>query len=108
MPMATAEVPLFHQPRVLSKMVQFHSRLASLQFLKCITCLERFPGMTVRALPATNETECLRCSHDKHLPKLFSSANNMNPGSLSPELVVSDIVKHYVLISCLCMCLQPH
>ena len=47
MPMDTAEVPLFHQPRVLSKTVQFHSRLASLQILKCITCLERFPGITV-------------------------------------------------------------
>ena len=50
MPMDTAEVPLFHQPRVLSKMVQFHSRLASLQILKCITCLERFLGITVSFL----------------------------------------------------------
>ena len=50
MPMDTAEVPLFHQPRILSKMVQFHSRLASLQILKCITCLERFPGITVSFL----------------------------------------------------------
>ena len=50
MPMDTAEVPLFHQPRVLSKMVQFYSRLASLQILKCITCLERFLGITVSYL----------------------------------------------------------
>ena len=50
MPMDTADVPLFHQPRALSKMVQFHSRLASLQILKCITCLERFLGITVSFL----------------------------------------------------------
>ena len=72
----TSERPLFSQSRVHSKMAQFHLRLAALQMPRCVTCLERLPGMSIRALPC-GETECLRCSRDnKHTPKLYSSANN--------------------------------
>ena len=26
------------------------------------------------------ESECLRCAREKHIPKFYSSANNINPG----------------------------
>ena len=48
--------------------------------------------MNVRNLSATNdeiETECVRCSRDKHIPKMYSIANNMNPGDVPPELTVN-------------------
>ena len=32
--------------------------------------------------------ECLRCTRDKYSPKLYSSANNMNPGVVPPQLMV--------------------
>ena len=89
MQLQTPELPLFQQPHVRTKMIQFHSRLATLLMPQCITCLARFPAMSVRTLPTSGETECLRCSRDKHIPKLYSSANNMNPGSVPPEVVVS-------------------
>ena len=86
----TSEIPLFHQPHVCSKMLQFHSQLAALWIPQCETCLEKFPGMTVSVLPGnTNKMECLRCSRDTHIHKLYSSANNMNPGAVASELMVS-------------------
>ena len=71
-----SQVPLFEQRVVHSKMLNFHSKLTSLEFHKCTTCLERFPDLTMSA----SGTECRRCSGDKHVPKLYSAANNMNPG----------------------------
>ena len=38
--------------------------------------------------PDSDETECLRCTSDKHSPKVYSSDNNMNPGCVPPELMV--------------------
>ena len=38
-----------------------------------VTCMERFPGLTVRVTPAG--TECARCSWDQHSPKAFSCEN---------------------------------
>ena len=78
------------QQSVRTKMVNFHSRLAALQVSKCITCLEKFPGLNVRTLPPdSSDTECVRCSRDKRIPKLYSSMNNMDPGPVPPELQVS-------------------
>ena len=37
---------------------------------------------------SSTESECLRCTRDKHNPKLYSSANNMNPGVVPPQLMV--------------------
>ena len=86
---STSEIPLLQQPGVHSKMNTFHSKLASLTVSKCITCLERFPGLTV-AIVSPDSTECVRCRRDKHIPKVYSTANNMNPGPVPPELVVCD------------------
>ena len=78
------------QQSVRIKMVNFHSHLAALQVSKCITCLENFPGLNVRTvLPDSSDTECVRCRRDKHIPKLYSSMNNMDPGPVPPELQVS-------------------
>ena len=35
-----------------------------------------------------NFTECNRCASDKGVPKLYSSANNMYPGVVPPQLQV--------------------
>ena len=79
--------PLLHQPAVRSKMSKFQSGMADLQVSTCVTCMERFPGMTVRTTFVG--TECLRCSRDKHSPKTYSSENNVNPATVPPELLVS-------------------
>ena len=78
--------PLLHQPAVPSKMSKFHSALAALEVSACVTCMERFPGMTVRVTSAG--TECVRCTRDKHSPKAYSSDNNIHPGPVPKELRV--------------------
>ena len=78
--------PLLHQPAVRSKVSKFHSGMAALQVATCVTCMERFPGMTVRMTSAG--TECLCCTGDKHTPKTYSSDNNMHPGPIPQELMV--------------------
>ena len=45
--------------------------------------------MSVRSVSTSStQSECLRCTRDKHSPKLYSSANNMNPGVVPPQLMV--------------------
>ena len=57
---------------------------------KCITCLEGFPALNVRAVsPDSEDTECVRCRQDEHIPKVYSSSNNMDPGPVPSELLVS-------------------
>lgn len=74
--------PLFYHPPVQSKMSKFDSRMGSLQVSTCGTCMERFPGMTVRITSA--KTECIHCNKDQQSPD-----NNMNPGLVPQELMVS-------------------
>ena len=82
-------LPLFQQPAVRSKMTNFHSKIAALEMSKCITCLEKFPALNVKAVSPHNEdTECGRCRQDKHIPKVYSSSNNMDPGPVPSELLV--------------------
>ena len=71
-------------------MKQFHSKLANLQGGRCFTCLEAFPGMmSIRsASTSSTQSECLRCTRDKHSPKLYFSANNMNSDEVPPQLMV--------------------
>ncbi len=84
---ANSQLPLLHQQSVQNKMLKFHEHMASLAVLRCTTCLEQFSGLQL----CSQSTECLRCSRDKHTPKLYSSANNMHPGSVPPELQVCDL-----------------
>ena len=70
-----------HNPHIHLKMKEFHSKLSTLKVSTCVTCLEGFPGLIVRSASASSaEFECLRCARDKHIPKFYSSANNMNAG----------------------------
>ena len=78
--------PLFEQGAVQCKMLSFHSKLLSLKFHHCSTCFECFPDLI---MAAAGSTECRRCSQDKHIPKLYSTANNMIPGVVPPQLQVS-------------------
>ena len=81
----TSDVPMFEQPAVHSKMLNFHSKLASLEFNKCTVCLEHFPNLVMSA----KSTVCARCNRDNRIPKLYSAANNMDPGPVPPQLQVS-------------------
>ena len=71
---------LFYQPAVRLKMTKFHEELRSLQFIRCSTCLERFPGLKKKS----NHIERVCFHQDKHIP-----ANNMHPGVVPPQLQVS-------------------
>ena len=46
----TSDVPLFEQPAVHSKMLNFHSKLASLEFHNCNVCFEHFPNLVMSTL----------------------------------------------------------
>ena len=76
---------LFKQRAVQRKMSSFHSKLMLLEFHYCSTCLECFPNLSM----AAGCTECRHCNQDRHIPKLYSTANNMNPGIVPPQLQVS-------------------
>ena len=78
-------IPLLEQRYVKDKMAKFHKDIAALRSPTCITCMEAFPGLKVNS-----RSECVRCSRDKHAPKLYSMANNMNPGPVPSELQVSE------------------
>ena len=90
---AQPQLPLFQQCSVKAKMHKFHANMATLDTPVCTTCSERFPGLQLYS----NSTECLRCSRDKHIPKVYSSANNMNPGPIPPQLQVSST--YMILVS---------
>ena len=61
-----AQLPLFQQSSVQTKMLKFHAHMATLDALRCSTCSERFTGLKLHS----HSTECLRCSQDKHTTKL--------------------------------------
>ena len=65
----------FKQCSVQMKMRRFHEYFCSLNSPRCSMCSESFPGIQLR--PPT--TECMRCHRNKHTPKLYSSANGMDP-----------------------------
>ncbi len=90
------QLPLLHQQSVQKKMLKFHEHMASLNVSRCTTCLERFPGIQL----GSQSSECLRCIRDKHTPKLYSSANNMDPGIVPPELQVGPNTIIHVTVVC--------
>ena len=75
-------------PRVPTTLLQSLFEQASvrsrMQVSSCITCHERFPGMSVRM--SESGTECLQCGRDKHSPKSYSCE------TVPVELVVSVLV----------------
>ena len=90
-----SDVPLFDQDSVHTRMLNFHCKLSALEFHSCTSRLERFPNLTM----AARSMECSRCSRDTRIPKLYSPANNMDPGPVPPQLqVYSDPYTCLVLI----------
>ena len=77
-------VPSFDDPAIIRKMCEFHNSLFSLESSSCSVCIERFPSKSVDVMNV-----CRRCTNDKHIPKLYSADNNMDPGPVPPELTVS-------------------
>ena len=82
-----AHLPLLQQVIVKDKMDNFHREMSSIESPTCSVCLEKFPGMKM----ASQSAECQRCFRDKKVPKLYSTRNNMSPGTVPPELQVSHI-----------------
>ena len=77
------QTALFDQPAVRAKMLNFHMSISTIEVPLCLTCLESFPGLTV------SSDECNRCHRDSSFsPKLYSHANNMDPGEVPPQLQV--------------------
>ena len=74
-------------PSVQQKMKEFHTKMAELQFVHCTTCLKSFPSLCLDP----SSTECVQCSRDTNVTKLYSSANNMDPGSVPSALQVSSL-----------------
>ena len=78
----------WHSERsVQTKTLKFHSQISSLSCPQCTTCSEKFPGLRI----GCHSAECMRCCQDKHIPKLYSSANNMDPGPIPPQLQVGTL-----------------
>ena len=61
------QLPLLEQPSVQARMRKIHSQFSTLD-------VPGFPGLKFHS----RSTECLPCSQDNHMPKLYSSDNNMN------------------------------
>ena len=82
-----AQLPLFQQSSVRTKMLKFHAHhMATLDALRC-TCSMRFPGLNIHS----HSAECLQCSRDKHTPNLYSSTN-MDPAPVPPQLQASTCI----------------
>ena len=79
-----SQLPLFEQHSIRAKMHKFHAHFAMVDLSTCTTCLESFPGLQLHL----GSAECLRCCRDKHIPKLYSSSNNMDPGPIPSKLQV--------------------
>ena len=94
-----SQLPLFEQHSIRAKMHKFHAHFTMLDLSTCTTCLESFPGLQLHL----GSAECLHCSRDKHIPKLYSSANNMDPGPIPSELQVGNnitVMSSYVTDMC--------
>ena len=83
--LAQQRFPVLEQQSVQAKMRAFHRHLNALHSVTCTTCSEGFPSLKLHA----QTSECVRCSKDKHMPKMYSAANNMDPGPVPPQLLVS-------------------
>ena len=81
--LTSAGLPVLEDSHVQDTMQKFHLEMSVIEAVACTTCLEKFPGTK-----HNSNSECQRCARDKHVPKLFSFANNMHPGGKPTELQV--------------------
>ena len=77
--------PLIQQRAVQVKMQKFHAHMAALEVSRCSMCSEAFPGLHLHS----GSTECVRCSRDRHTPKVYSTGNNMHPSAIPTQLQVN-------------------
>ena len=63
---------------VQDKLGTFHAKMLSLSFYHCSCCNESFPNTKL----TSGGSVCSHYSHGKQEPKLYSAANNMDPGSV--------------------------
>ena len=70
-------MPTLDEQRVKETLAQFHAVINSYEVGHCITCNEAFPGLVISASS---------CSQDSKESKLYSAANNMDPGPVPPVL----------------------
>ena len=71
-------MPALEDEWVQGKLAAFHAKMSSLPYCQCSCCNESFPSMKL----TSGDSVCSRCSRDKQEPKLYSAANNMDPGSV--------------------------
>ena len=60
-----------------TKLSAFRAKISCIEYKLCMSCKERFPGLAV-----SSSGSCTRCSRDKTESRLYSAANNMDPGPL--------------------------
>jgi len=77
-------IPPFDDPSIIRKVSEYHNDLMSLTFNQC---LENFPSLKINTAGI-----CAQCHGDKHLSKLYSAQNNIDPGPVPPELTVSHLL----------------
>ena len=70
------QLPLFNS--IISIQAKMQKFMATLDAPTCSTCSENFPGLHF----LSKSNECLHCSRDLHILKLYSFANNVNPGPI--------------------------
>ena len=75
-------MPTLEDEWVQGKLAGFHAKMSSLSYCHCSCCNESFPSIKL----TSGDSACSRCSRDKQEPKLYSAANNMDPGSVPPAL----------------------
>ena len=71
--------------------------------------LREVSGLNVKPVfPDSDDTECVRCRQDKHIPKTYSSGNNMDPGPVPSELQVHIQSTYIYMYTCMLMCRYAH
>ena len=83
-------------PDITKRIKQFNRDLTALDNVLCSECLERFPSIQTDAAGI-----CNHCNNDKEVLKLYSAANNMDPGPVPPELCASLRFLMYNHINCI-------
>ena len=82
-----------------TQVLNLHETLSSITSAKCETCLECFPNLPGSSQP-NGVIECRRCAQDRHIPKLFSNGNMMDPGTVPTQLQVYlfSLLFHIIII----------
>ena len=90
------------QCRENGKMGSFHAMQKKWEHRTCNVCHERWP---TRQKLSASEYICVRCSRDKHTPKLYSAENDMLPGTHPPCLEgLTKVEEMLIARACPVMC----